>query len=78
MACWISDARHAEFPDPAVRFGYFDPLDRLRLVGSVEQSRPYAWPVLTQVDLGVMPGKIHWVLPCTRAQAALAHIQAYE
>jgi hypothetical protein len=30
----VDDTRHAEFSDPAVRFGYFDPLDRLRLVGS--------------------------------------------
>src|SRR6202161_1690723 len=43
----VDDARHAELSDPAVRLGYFDPLDRLRLVGSVEQLRPYAWPVLT-------------------------------
>src|SRR5271166_3365618 len=52
----VDDARHAEFSDPAVRLGYFDPLDRLRLVGSVEQLRPYAWPVLTQVALGVLDG----------------------
>src|SRR3954467_13735227 len=52
----VDDARHAEFSDPAVRLGYFDPLDRLRLVGSVEQLRPYAWPVFTQVDLGVVDG----------------------
>ena len=30
----VDDARHAEFSDPTVRFGYFDPLDRFRLVGS--------------------------------------------
>src|ERR1700739_251483 len=52
----IDDTRHAEFSDPAVRLGYFDPLDRLRLVGSFEQMRPNAWPVLTQVVLGVFDG----------------------
>jgi len=52
----VDDARHAEFPDPSVRLGYFDPLDRLGLVGSVEKLRPYAWPVLTQVILGVVDG----------------------
>src|SRR6516165_3496133 len=45
----VDDARHAELSDPAVRLGDFDPLDRLRLVGSLEQLRPNAWPVLTQV-----------------------------
>ena len=29
----VDDARHAELSDPAVRFGDFDPFDRLRLVG---------------------------------------------
>jgi hypothetical protein len=48
----VDDTRHAEFSDPTVRLGYFDPLDRLWLVGSVEQLGPYAWPVLTQVVLG--------------------------
>ena len=43
----VDDARYAELSDPAVRLGYFDPLDRLRLVGSREQLRPNAWPVLT-------------------------------
>ena len=52
----VDDARHAELSDPAVRLGYFDPLDRLRLVGPVEQSRPDAWPMLTQVALGVVDG----------------------
>jgi len=52
----VDDARYAEFPDPTVRLGYFDPLDRLWLVGSVEQLRPYAWPVLPQVVLGVVDG----------------------
>ena len=41
----VDDARHAELSDPAVRFGDFDPFDRLRLVGSREQLRPNAWPV---------------------------------
>src|SRR6266436_3609615 len=52
----VDDARYAELSDPAVRLGYFDPLDRLRLVGSREQSRPNAWPVLPQVVLGVVDG----------------------
>ena len=50
----VDDARDAEFSDPTVRLGYFDPLDRLRLVGSLEQLRPDARPVLTQVVLGVV------------------------
>ena len=33
----VDDARHAELSDPAVRLGYFDSLDRLRLVGSLDQ-----------------------------------------
>src|SRR6202022_2576096 len=41
----VDDARHAELSDPAVRLGYFDPLDRLRLVGSLEQLKPDARPV---------------------------------
>src|SRR3954464_6868712 len=66
----IDDARHAECSDPPVRLGYFDPLDRQGLVGSVEQLRPYAWPVLTQVGLGVVDGHpIH-----ARAKA----VQRYE
>src|SRR4029077_6549163 len=52
----VDDARHAELSDPAVRLGYFDPFDRLRLVGSREQLRPDAWPVLTQVVLSVVDG----------------------
>src|SRR5207302_5176473 len=36
----VDDARHAELSDPATRLGYFDPLDRLRLIGSFEQLRP--------------------------------------
>jgi hypothetical protein len=52
----VDDARYAELSDPAVRLRYFDPLDRLRLVGSREQLRPNAWPVLTQVIPGVVDG----------------------
>jgi hypothetical protein len=52
----IDDARHAELSDPAVRLGDFDPFDRLRLIGSRQQLRPNAWPVLTQVVLGVVDG----------------------
>src|SRR5262249_55660037 len=52
----IDDARDAELSDPAIRLGDFDPLDRLRLVGSREQLRPDVWPVLTQVDLGALNG----------------------
>src|ERR1700747_2716692 len=52
----VDDARYAELSDPAARLGYFDPLDRLRLVGSREQLRPDVWPVLTQVDLGARDG----------------------
>lgn len=52
----VDDARHAELSDPALRLGDFDPLDRLWLVGSLEQSIPNAWPVLTQVALGVIDG----------------------
>jgi site-specific DNA recombinase len=60
----VDHARHAELSDPAVRLGYFDPLHRLWLVGSVEQLGPYAWPVLTQVVLGVVDGHpIHPALP---------------
>src|SRR6201985_3871169 len=52
----VDDARYAELSDPAARLGYFDPLDRLRLVGAVEQLRPDARPVLTQVVLGARDG----------------------
>jgi site-specific DNA recombinase len=52
----VDDARHAELSDPAIRLGYFDPLDRLRLIGSGEQLRPNGWPALTQVSLGVFDG----------------------
>src|SRR5712671_7546809 len=67
----VDDARHAELSDPAARLGYFDPLDRLWLVGSVEQLRPYAWPVFTQVARGVVDGHpIH-------ARAALVPSNAF-
>src|SRR5438105_1782785 len=52
----VDDARYAELSDPAVRLGDFDPLDRLRLVDSIEQLGPNAWPVLTQVVLSVVDG----------------------
>ena len=52
----VDDARHAELSDPAVRLGNFDPLDRLRLVGSLEQLRPDARPVLTQVVPSIVDG----------------------
>jgi site-specific DNA recombinase len=52
----VDDARHAELSDPAVRLGDFDPLDRLWLVGSLEQLRPDARPVLTQVVPSVVDG----------------------
>src|ERR1700757_1234753 len=52
----VDDARDAELSDPAIRLRDFDPLDRLRLVGSREQLRPDVWPVLTQVGLGALDG----------------------
>ena len=36
--------------------GQLDPLDRLRLVGSIEQLRPNAWPMLTKVILCALDG----------------------
>src|SRR5438552_5495108 len=67
----VDDARHAELSDPAVRLGDFNPLDRLRLVGSLEQLGPNAWPVLTQVIPGVVDGHpIH-------ARAALVPSNAF-
>ena len=41
----VDDTRHAELSDPAVRFGDFDPLDRLRPVGSCKQLFPNGRPV---------------------------------
>src|SRR3954454_24438682 len=52
----VDDTGYAELSDAALRLGDFDPLDRLRLVGSLEQVDPDAWPVLTQVGLGVVDG----------------------
>jgi len=67
----VDDTGHAELSDPALRLGDFDPLDRLRLVGSLEQSGPDAGPVLTQVGLGVVDGHaIH-------ARTALVALNAF-
>src|SRR5438477_9285379 len=52
----VDDARHAELSDPAVRLGDFNPLDRLRLVESIEQLEPHAWPVLPPLVLSVVVG----------------------
>ncbi len=52
----VDDARHAELPDPTLRLGDFNPLDRLRLIASFEQLGANARPVLTQVVLGVVDG----------------------
>src|SRR3954468_20159882 len=43
----VDDTRYAERSDPAIRLGYDDPLDRLRLINPFEQLRPNAWPVFT-------------------------------
>src|SRR5258706_434708 len=52
----VDDARYAKFSDPTVRFGYFYPFDRQRLIGSFEKSGPNVWPVITQIVLGVSDG----------------------
>ena len=52
----VDDARHAELSDPAVRLRDFDPLDRLRLIGSLKQLSQNVWPVFTQVILGAVDG----------------------
>ena len=52
----VDDARDAKLSDPAIRLRDFDPLHRLRLVGSREQLRPDVWPVLTQVGIGAREG----------------------
>jgi hypothetical protein len=52
----IDDARHAELSDPAIRLRDFDPLDRVRLIGSLKQLSPNIWPVLTQLALGGVDG----------------------
>jgi hypothetical protein len=72
----VDDARHAELSDPAVRLGYFDPLDRPRLVGSLEQLRPNARPVLPQVALGVVDG--HPIDTRTALVLANAFPRSYE
>src|SRR6516164_4197684 len=72
----VNDARHAELSDPAVRLGDFDPFDRLRLVGSLEQLRPNAWPVLTQVVPGVADG--HPIDAGTALVLANAFPRSYE
>ena len=55
----VDDAEHAELSDPAVRLRDFDPLDRLRLIGSLKQLSPNVWPVLTQVILWRRVGEGH-------------------
>src|SRR5437762_7233739 len=72
----VDDARYAELSDPAVRLGDFDPLDRLRLVGSLEQLRANAWPVLTQVVSGVLYG--HPIDTGTALVLANAFPRSYE
>jgi site-specific DNA recombinase len=72
----VDDARHAELSDPAVRLGDFDPSDRLRLVGSFEQLRPNAWPMLTQVVPGVADG--HPIDAGTALVLANAFPRSYE
>src|SRR2546430_16142482 len=72
----VDDARDAELSDPALRLGDFDPLDRLRLVGSIEQLRPNAWPVLTQVVLGVVDG--HHIHARTALVSSNAFPRSYE
>src|SRR5262252_569173 len=72
----VDDTRHAELSDPAVRLGDFDPFDRLRLVGSREQLRPNAWPVLTQVVPGVGDG--HPIHASATLVASNAFPRSYE
>jgi hypothetical protein len=43
----VDDARRAELSNPAVRLRYFDPFDRLRLIGSLKQLSPNVCPVFT-------------------------------
>src|SRR5262249_6223583 len=52
----IDNARDAELPDPAIRFGDFHPLDRLRLIGPLEQLVPNGWPVFPKVAHGSLDG----------------------
>src|ERR1700730_2799479 len=72
----VDDARDAELSDPAVRLGDFDPLDRLRLVGSIEQLRPNAWAVLTEVVPGVVDG--HPIHARTALVSSNAFPRSYE
>src|SRR5690348_2208358 len=72
----VDDARYAELSDPAVRLGDFDPLDRLRLVGSFEQLGPNAWPVFTQVVPGTADG--HPIDTGTALVLANAFPRSYE
>jgi len=53
----IDDTRNAEFSDPAIRLGDFNPFDRLRCIGSIQQFFPDGGPVLTQVVRGFVDGK---------------------
>jgi hypothetical protein len=41
----IDDASNARFSDPAVQLGHFNPVNRLRLVGSLKQLS-HAWLAL--------------------------------
>jgi hypothetical protein len=72
----VDDARDAELSDSAIRFGYFHPLYRLRLVGSREQLRPDVWPVLMQVGLGALDG--HPIDARTTLVAANSFPRSYE
>ena len=53
----VDDARHAELSDPAVRFGDFDPFDRLRLGISILLAAG-----LSFLGLGVRPPLPDWGL----------------
>jgi hypothetical protein len=72
----VDDARHRELSDAAVRLGDFDPFDRLRLIGSLEQLRPNARPALTQVALSVVDG--HPINTRTALVLANAFSRSYE
>src|SRR6516165_10598409 len=72
----VDDTRHAELSDPAIQLGDFDPFDRLRLIGSFEQLRPNAWPVLTQVVPGVADG--HPIYAGTALVLANAFPRSYQ
>src|SRR5215468_599256 len=79
----VDDTGDAEFPDPAVRFGYLDPFDRLWLVGPRQQLGSYVWPMLTQEALGVVDGHpinarsslvVSNALPCAYEVLSFAHL----